>query len=118
CIPGVGCADCVPGTYRCDGNTLYACHDGSGWDVKDVCDPELGLTCDATYGLCDGPCAPEVLGNSYIGCEYFPTVTANHVSTTFDFAIAVSNTSSSPAQIVVRGGALTSPKTFTVPANG
>lgn len=115
----MGCVECKPGTFRCDGATLEACQpDGSGWVVVETCDAELGLTCDATYGFCDGACSRDALGDSYIGCEYFPTVTANHVSTTFDFAIAVSNTSSSPAQIVVRGGALTSPKTFTVPANG
>jgi len=119
CMPGVGCVECKPGTFRCDGATLEACQpDGSGWVVRETCDAELGLTCDATYGFCDGACSRDALGESYIGCEYYPTVTANRVNNSFQFAIAVSNTSGTAATIVVRGGALASPLTFTVPANG
>src|SRR5262245_58796243 len=42
-----------------------------------TCDPLQGMTCSPTTGRCEGACA--ALGTSYIGCEYYPTVTANDV---------------------------------------
>jgi len=63
-------------------------------------------------------CAESVSKNSYIGCDYWPTVTLNPVYTQFDFAVAVSNPQ--PSQVVtvtVTGGALTQTVTVQVPAN-
>lgn len=117
CLPDIGCAECQPGTFDCDGNTLRRClDDGSGWEVQETCDAELGLSCSASgmFGWCEGACSDDALGHSYIGCEYYPTVTANRVTNRFDFAIAVSNTSSEPATVRVKGGALTAPLEFTV----
>ncbi len=41
--------------------------------------------------------------NSYIGCDYWPTVTANSVWSIFDFAVVVSNTGTSEAAVHVTG---------------
>jgi hypothetical protein len=90
--------------------------DGSGY-TSVLCDPMQGLVCDANTGVCAGACSPAQLGTSYIGCEYFPTVTGNEVANEFDFAVAVSNTTGSPATVTIEGGALTSATTFTVAAN-
>jgi hypothetical protein len=79
--------------------------DGTGYTSVD-CDPDQGLTCDAVSGACSGPCAAQVIGKSYIGCDYYPTVTANVVSENpFHFAVSVSNTSVNPANVKVTQGA-------------
>jgi hypothetical protein len=57
------------------------------------------------------------LGSSYIGCDYFPTVTANPVSTRFDFAVAIANTTTSSTTVTIEGGALTAPQFVDVPAS-
>lgn len=69
---------------------------------------------DDTKGACD----PAVLGESYIGCEYFPTVTGNEVDGTFRFAVAVSNASGTTAEVRIDGGALAAPDVFTVEPGG
>jgi hypothetical protein len=117
CDPQLGCVLCVPGSGTCSGNTSMVCNaSGSGYDNFN-CDPLEGSTCDATSGACTGPCAPAALGLSYIGCEYYPTVTGNMVGPSFGYAIAVANTASTAATVDVRDGGLTSPMTFSVPAN-
>jgi hypothetical protein len=117
CDNSLGCVVCQPNTGTCNGDTSTACKpDGTGMEDV-VCDPVQGMTCNAATGLCDGPCAPVNLGMSYIGCEYFPTVTGNEVANEFDYAVAVSNTSSTPAMVTIEVGALTMPVNFTVAPN-
>ncbi len=116
CVFGIGCTVCEPGVASCNGNTSSTCKgDGSGYDVFE-CDPVQGSVCDAGTGHCTGTCSPELLGNSYIGCDYFPTVTANIVDPSFSFAVAVANTSDQPAEVTVTRGAATV-TTATVPAD-
>ena len=57
---------------------------------------------DAGFDDCKSLAAP----NSYIGCEYWPTVTSNAFLTDgFAFAVVVSNAEPKPAQVeVTRGG--------------
>lgn len=52
------CAKCLPGQFRCNGNTLEACGEaGSKYEKAETC--EAG-TCDAQAGLCRGTkCAEE-----------------------------------------------------------
>ncbi len=117
CSPTLGCTTCVPGTGTCNGNISHACNaDGSGY-VDYTCDPVQGETCDAMSGVCTGPCAAQALGQSYIGCEYYPTVTGNVVGDAFDFAVAIANASGTPAMVTIEGGALTTPMTVMVPGN-
>jgi hypothetical protein len=111
CSPLFGCVVCLPADSTCNGNTAHKClPDGSGF-VDVPCDPLVGSNC--AQGACTGPCAPENLGKSYIGCDYFPTVTVNTQIAElggfdyFHYAIAVSNTTSDPASVTVTKGAAT-----------
>ena len=61
-------------------------------------------------------CADALSRNSYIGCDYWPTVTLNPVWPEFDYAVAVSNPQSTAVTVTVTGGGLTSPLTVNVPA--
>lgn len=118
CNPVLGCVVCdpaAPGT--CNGSTSTRCKpDGSGFQDT-YCDPVQGVSCDAATGSCTGVCSPDALGSSYIGCDYYPTVTGNEVLPVFDFAVAISNTVPQVATVTIDGGALGAPLTFTVAAN-
>ncbi|MEO8844889.1 MAG: IgGFc-binding protein [Kofleriaceae bacterium] len=117
CSPTLGCVMCVPNTATCNGNVAHECNaDGTGY-MDETCDPIEGETCDPTAGGCTGPCALKTLGLSYIGCEYYPTITGNIVGNDFDFALAISNTSASVATVTIDGGALTTAMTVMVPPN-
>lgn len=117
CAPDLGCVSCVPGTGTCNGNESHACNStGTGYDDV-TCDPVQGSTCDANTGACTGPCAPQNLGTSYIGCEYYPTVTGNMVGNVYNFAVAVANTTPDVANVTIEDGGLAAPITFAVPAN-
>ena len=72
---------------------------------------EGGLTGDPTT------CAGSASLHSYIGCDYWPTVTANNVWPIFDFAVVVANAEATTANITVTGPGNTNQAT-TVPPNG
>ena len=116
CDDQLGCVVCVPGTGTCNGETATEClADGSGYhDV--YCDPVQGMSCGSN-GTCEGACAPLTLGETYIGCDYYPTVTGNTVGTNLDFAVAIANTASSNATITIEGGALGAAQMFDVAPN-
>ncbi len=117
CSPTLGCVVCVPNSATCSGDVAHACNqDGTGY-TDETCDAALGETCDPTAGGCTGPCAERTLGQSYIGCEYYPTVTGNVVGDDFSFAVAISNTSSTVATVTIDGGALTAGMTVMVQPN-
>jgi IgGFc binding protein len=78
--------------------------------------PDLARAPDLASAPAGDPCAPEALGKSYIGCEYYPTVTANMIGDAFHFSVAVSNATASPAHVTIDGGALASPLSLTVAA--
>ncbi len=114
CDSNLGCVFCEPFTGTCAGDVSTMClGDGSGY-VDVYCDPLQGMGCDIEIGVCGGSCAPQYIGQNYIGCEYYPTVTGNEVDGNFPYAVAVSNTSGIAADIHIEGGALTSPMTFSV----
>jgi hypothetical protein len=69
-----------------------------------------------TQGPIPATCADSIARNSYIGCDYWPTVTLNPVWPQFDFAVAVSNPQTTAVQVSVAGGALTQTLTVMVPA--
>ena len=69
-----------------------------------------GLLGDATVG--DGPptttsdpqtCDEAAQAHTYVGCDYWPTVVANTVWSTFDFAVVVANAGQSPAMVTITG---------------
>ena len=105
CAPNLGCVTCVPGTGSCNGNVGTSCKlDGSG-TVEETCEEAQGTTCNPGTGQCDGACSAGQLGTSYIGCDYYPTVTANLVEQQFSFAVAVSNTTATAATVTTSMGA-------------
>ncbi len=98
----LGCVVCTPGEASCADGTGRICReDGTGFDQFE-CDPMQGMTCEPDG--CKGACAPPQVTTSYIGCDYYPTVTLNPVWSGFDFAAAVSNASDAPAHVVVTRG--------------
>lgn len=123
--PGIGGAACdaascepvcQPGTGSCQGAVSHAClPDGSGWEDVE-CDPIQGMRCGDS-GLCEGACAPATLGRSYIGCDYYPTVTGNMVGGEYRFAVAVANTTDRPASLLIDGGALAAPRALELAAH-
>lgn len=65
-----------------------------------------------------GTCAEAASNRTYVGCEFYPTVTYNKVHEGFDFAVVLANGGTADATVSVSGGALTAPITETVPAGG
>ncbi|MGZ3405527.1 MAG: IgGFc-binding protein [Polyangia bacterium] len=62
-------------------------------------------------------CADAALQKSYVGCDYWPTVTPNLVSSYFDFTVVVANTGTTDAMVTVTGPNSFS-QTVTVTASG
>ncbi len=62
-------------------------------------------------------CEQAAAGKTYIGCDFWPTVTDNIVFQTFDFAVAVANTGDAPADVTVERNGMTV-GSVQVPANG
>jgi hypothetical protein len=117
CNINLGCVVCQPGTGTCNGNTSTAClPDGSGY-FDEFCDPVMGSSCDAVSGTCVGACTVAALGSSYIGCDYYATQTSQLVNPSFQFAIAVSNTTGNAATVTIEGGVLGGAVTLTVGPN-
>ena len=117
CLDGKGCAECVPNAGTCEGDISKVCNEEGSGTVDIACDAVQGVTCDPNAGACVGVCSPGELGLSYIGCDYYPTVTANIVADTFNFAVAVANTTGKTASIRIDRGA-NNVKMDTVPPNG
>jgi hypothetical protein len=104
CAPGIGCVACLPGTGYCSGDLAYACNAEGTGHIEQECDPLQNISCTVGKGTCDGACSPQSLGNSYIGCDYYPTITPNPLLSntgTFTFAVAVANTAASPTTVTV-----------------
>ena len=68
-------------------------------ELPDANDPRLppGETRDPIN------CEEAKTSKSYVGCDYWPTVTPNLVWTIFDFAVVVANTGASDADVTVTG---------------
>ena len=99
--------ECTPPAMRCDGQAIDACTGGVWVPSGVVCDIDLGERC--AEGVCRRPCDVAALSNSYVGCEYWPTVTTNVVADRefFRFAVVVANPNDDVAHITVdRGGAV------------
>jgi len=62
---------------------------------------------DTSGGDDDNPtsCAQAAAKRTYIGCDFWPTVTYNPVYSEFDFAVVVANSGATDAQITVTGPA-------------
>lgn len=72
--PGV-CAQCQPGSRRCDPQDSTAIHECNGdgqWQPAENCDATKGLQC-AAGGLCQKACDINVKAKSYVGCSFWAT---------------------------------------------
>jgi len=105
CSPGLGCTECIPNEGKCNGQVAQKCDEmGTGFQDS-FCDDVQGVMCDPNVGQCVGACAPDTLGTSYIGCQYYSIVTPNIVGDNFTFAIVVSNVADADTNITItRGG--------------
>ena len=83
----------------------------SGSLVGDGAASEAGATGDPTT------CLEAQTSHSYIGCDYWPTVTANVNWSIFDFAAVVANTGATTASVTVTGPNSTN-QTVTVAPGG
>lgn len=92
---------CRPGHSACADGVAEVCRpDGTLWRFE--CDPVQGMEC--TPGGCRGVCSPTSLRASYVGCDYFPTVTLNPVWSEFHFGVAVASTTPDATHVTVTRG--------------
>ena len=116
CNAELGCVLCQPNHGLCLGDTSHVCTaDGNGF-VDQACD-HPGEACDVDSGACYEPCSAESLASTYLGCEYYPTVTGNMVSNTYDFAIIIANYHPVAIKGTLGGGPIPTQE-FEIPANG
>lgn len=68
-------------------------------------DGGIGKTDSGGPGFTGDPktCEQAAQAASYVGCDYWPTVTFNSVTSTFDFAVVVSNAGDNTAHVTVTG---------------
>lgn len=66
-------------------------------------DPNDGDTGQVDLGRDPETCAEARQARTYVGCDYWPTVTANNVWSIFDYAVVVSNTGKTAADVSVTG---------------
>ena len=109
CLDGVGCVLCIPDSYKCEGENSLHCNDqGDAWEPYETCDGLQGTMCDANLGKCFGACTKDLLGYSYIGCDYYAAVTPQYPGyqqAPHKFAVAISNTTAAAATITITRGA-------------
>lgn len=98
CAASLGrCTDCAPGRDVCVGNDVHACHgSGKAGAKKKSCG---ALSCSS--GACVDACAQARASRSYVGCDYWATVTPNGVAGDFSLALVVANSRSQPATVTV-----------------
>jgi hypothetical protein len=115
CVPLLGCAVCQPGQRRCNADnpqqTEQCATDGSGWQAGALCNDAAGQSCNA--GTCEDRCNPTQL--TYLGCDYWPTVTVNsQLTADFSFAVVLANPQTYAVNVNITGGALGTPITRTL----
>ncbi len=106
CHDGTGCENCVTGDGACKDGLATVC-DANRNEVVIACDGP-GMSCEA--GGCKGPCSPSptILGRSHVGCDFWPTVTANNVASSpshaFSFGVLVGNLSEEASAAILVDG--------------
>jgi hypothetical protein len=88
-----------------DSGTSDSGIDALQFDVNTDGGPDIDVT----------TCAGAASAKSYIGCDYWPTVTANQVWSIFDFAVVVANAGANAASVTVTGPAGFSSSTTVAP---
>jgi hypothetical protein len=93
-------------TACADGNTPEAAGVGGGATVTGG--PGGGEGGYSPLEQLGGPqdpttCEAAASRKSYVGCDFWPTVTANGVWSIFDFAVVVANTGKAPTDVTIQG---------------
>jgi hypothetical protein len=65
--------------------------------------PTFGDTGAGDGSLTLATCADATTAKSYVGCDYWPTVTGNNVWSIFDYAVVVANASGQTASVTITG---------------
>lgn len=105
CDPAMGCVECTPGAFRCDGTVSMRCDAERRWVPLRDCS-EWGSSCGAA-GHCDDACGAAEAVRSNVGCEYWPVPLANSReldSRSFDFRVVVTNPGAQPADVTIHRG--------------
>ncbi len=115
CAPGAGCRRCVPNAFGCsDDNEVYTCNaEGDAYEVTQTC--ALGTVCNAAINGCIDLCAEAEQNRSYVGCDYWATVTSNSQLTrtvlvgtesveVFTFELVISNPHNVTAVVTITQG--------------
>src|SRR5262249_17314974 len=85
-----------------DARATQLCDATGAWVAGEACDGP-GLACAS--GACVDRCA--AAGTSYLGCDYWPTVTSNtRLRDGFTYAVALANPQTYPVHADVTGGGL------------
>lgn len=92
--PGAG-ADGNDDNSNGDGDNISIGGDGDDINVGD--DGARAFEGDPTT------CAQAASAESYIGCDFWPTITANPVWVEFEFAVVVANPQEAPAEVTITG---------------
>jgi hypothetical protein len=113
CVPNVGCRTCMPSTARCNPASpqqIQTCTaDGARWVDGASCNLANGESCNS--GVCVDRCSASVTNRSYLGCDYWPTVTSNTaLDPQFSFAVVLSNPQTYVVHATITGGALGTPR--------
>ncbi|MFH2007247.1 MAG: IgGFc-binding protein [bacterium] len=104
-VMGPTCTPCQPNVDFCVGGDIYSCTpEGQTGTLVQTCTGDLSCS----GGTCTSPCLVAAQQKSYIGCDYWPTPTANsQLDPAFDgnFGVVVHNANSKDATITItRGG--------------
>ena len=110
-------ATCAGPALACDGAAITRCVGDHYEPTGEICDELEGESCRG--GFCVNACEAAAAAQSYVGCEYWPTVTPNFVDdpTRYRFAVVVANTGPVEARVRVERGAETVAE-VTVPPEG
>lgn len=105
CVPGLGCALCIPETATCLGADPARCSsDGRSLEPIGTCDVASGEAC--RDGACSNLCMQAEIERSYEGCEFYPVDLDAGVDGSIDtsrqqYAVVASNPTPLPATVVV-----------------
>jgi hypothetical protein len=76
---------------------------GTGGSFIDPTQGDSGSESSGEFVNDPATCEQAAASKSYVGCDYWPTVTANNVWSIFDFAVVVSNTGREVVEVKVTG---------------
>ncbi len=100
---GPACTPCSPGLNVCQNGDVYSCTpEGQIGTMTQECTDDT----ECIGGTCTSPCLVAAAQKSYIGCDYWPTPTANSVDAAFDgnFGVVVHNANDKVAHVIIMLG--------------